>query len=234
MHTRWDQKHICFIAHTHTKINIHVCIYVCVYIYCDLQPSCTTAAFPVTLLLSQQFCVNVPYDPRYGRPGADLRRESEDAAEPPARPFVTITRRQHTNIVVQSQSQCQIAFGLQLYSSEHLSLSGSLWNHTQARAHTRGDTHAHRRARRHVRARTQKHTHARTHIHTHTHIHTRWIKHWTRTKWSDIAACTGVRGKSRGSRGGFLPWAFCRGVSHHHTFSYFSEFTKIVSKAVCG
>lgn len=53
--------------------------YICIYIYCDLQPSCTTAAggtlFAVTLLLSQQFCVNVPYDPHYGRPGADLRRK---------------------------------------------------------------------------------------------------------------------------------------------------------------
>ena len=95
--------------------------------------------------------------------------ESEDAAESPARPFVTITRRQHTNIVVQSQSQCQIAFGLQLYSSEHLSLSGSLWNHTQARAHTRGDTHAHRRAREDTCARGHRNTHTRTHAHTHTH-----------------------------------------------------------------
>lgn len=83
-----------------------------IYIYCDLQPSCTTAAggtlFPVTLLLSQQFCVNVPYDPHYGRPGADLRRKSAPVCN-----NNETTAHQHCGAVTKSMSNCIRAAALQ-------------------------------------------------------------------------------------------------------------------------
>lgn len=87
----------------------------------------------------------------------------------------------------------------------------AVWNHTQARVHR--DTH--RRARADTATYTRAHARAGLTANT--------------DKVSDIATCTG-KGKVKMR----LPWALCRGVSHHHTFSYFSEFTKIVSKAVCG
>ena len=83
----------------------------------------------------------------------------------------------------------------------------AVWNHTQARVHA--DTHRRGDARTHAQARAGLTANT--------------------DKVSDIATCTG-KGKVKMR----LPWALCRGVSHHHTFSYFAEFTKIVSKAVCG
>lgn len=47
-------------------------------------------------------------------------------------------QKKNCGAVTKSMSNC---IRPQLYSSEHLSLSGLLWNHTQARAH--GDTHTH-------------------------------------------------------------------------------------------
>lgn len=60
------------------------------------------------LLLLQYFFVNVFYNPDYGRPVVD-RKQTEDSADHYLLCYTV--RRHYTNIVVQSQSQCQIAFG---------------------------------------------------------------------------------------------------------------------------
>lgn len=145
-------------------------------------------------------------------PGAALAAQSGDAARlylPSPRHGATL--QQHCAAVTKSMSNC---VRLQLYSSERLSLSGLLCETTRRRAHPGTHTDA--------AARTQRHTrmHARTRGRAGLTANT--------DKVSDIAACTG-KGKVKTR----LPWALCRGVSHHHTFSYLSEFTKIVSKAVC-
>ena len=232
MHTRWDQKHICFIAQTHTKINIHVCIYVCIYILwlaTKLHNSSISRDLIIVPTILCKCAVWSTLWTSWSRFETGKWGRGRTARAPVCNNNET-TAHQHCGAVTKSMSNCIRAAALQQWAFKLIWLA--VKPHAGARAHTRGHTRTPPSAQ--TRARADTETHARTHIHTHTHIHTRWIKHWTRTKWSDIAACTGVRGKSRGSRGGFLPWAFCRGVSHHHTFSYFSEFTKIVSKAVCG
>lgn len=80
----------------------------------------------------------------------------------------------------------------------------------------------------HAGARTRGHTRTHGRADTQTHIHAGLTLNTV--KVSDIVMCTG---KEKVEKPCYLPWALCRGVSHHHTFSYFSEFTKIVSKAVC-
>lgn len=82
----------------------------------------------------------------------------------------TQQKKKNCGAVTKSMSNC---IRPQLYSSEHLSLSGLLWNHTQARAH--GDTHTY--THRHTRAGTRTHGRAGTQ-----NTHTRWIKHWARSK----------------------------------------------------
>lgn len=73
----------------------------------------------------------------------------------------TQQKKKNCGAVTKSMSNC---IWPQLYSSEHLSLSGLLWNHTQARAH--GDTHT--RTHTDIRAREHEHMGARAHK---THIH---------------------------------------------------------------
>ena len=100
------------------------------------------AALPMTLILFQYFCVNVfiihIMDVLW-----QIRNSSwAHRCSLFAMLQCETTLHQHCGAVTKSMSNC---IGLQLYSSEHLSLSGLLWNHTQARAHTHEHRNTHTR-----------------------------------------------------------------------------------------